>query len=54
MWVIFFSKRDSFYRCYILIGIATLGIFGKIIDGEKLCWQGPYDELFVIIGLNVF
>ncbi len=58
LWVNFFNKKGrllySFYRCYILIGIATLGIFGRIIDGEKLCWQGPYDELLVIIGLNVF
>jgi hypothetical protein len=25
-------------------GIATLVILGRIIDGEKLCWQGPYNE----------
>jgi hypothetical protein len=43
MWVIFSIKREG-----------ALGIFGKIIDGKKLCWQGPYDELLVIIGLNVF
>jgi hypothetical protein len=34
--------------------MVALGIFRKIIDGGKLFWQGPYDNLFVIIELNVF
>jgi hypothetical protein len=48
LWVTFFNNKGrllySFYLCHILPGIATLVILGRIIDGEKLCWQGPYNE----------
>ena len=48
MWVTFFNKKGrllySFHLCHILPGIATLVILGRIIDGKKLCWQGPYNE----------
>lgn len=48
MWGTFFNKKGrllySFHLCHILPGIATLVILGRIIDGKKLCWQGPYNE----------
>ena len=54
MWVIFFNEKGrrlySFHLRHILPGIATLVILGTIIDGKKLCWQGPYNKLLVIIG----
>jgi hypothetical protein len=64
MWVTFFNKEGrllySFHLCHILLGIATLVILGRIIDGKKTLLArtiqrtyvvlGPYDELWVIIG----
>ena len=28
----------------VKLRIATLVILGRIIDGKKFCWQGPYNE----------
>ena len=48
MWVTFFNIKGrllySFHLCHILPGIAIFVILGRIIDGKKLCWQGPYNE----------
>jgi hypothetical protein len=48
MWISFFNKKGRLLYspplCHILPGIETLVILGGIIDGKKLCWQGPYSE----------
>ena len=43
-----FNKKGqliySFHLCHILPGIATIVILVRIINGKKLCWQGPRNE----------